>query len=228
MTSGLLGEQYVGLEPGGDSVKLKNRRRIQITQDRGGAGESDRPVSIRQGSRRSKLMKGRQNDTQRTDPHTPGSRHAADRSARRGRDRQSATGRGNESGRRSPHQGARTGGRSPRAGWWRKCRANVGWRLSANAFVGLAPKVDGGFYQDGATIMHGFPVYAALRRHQYQWRFRLDACRIRADQAALSRLARSNTMAKPRRATSTSSRANVKKTQARIRCSTPNAPITAI
>jgi phospholipid/cholesterol/gamma-HCH transport system substrate-binding protein len=33
MTSGLLGEQYVGLEPGGDSVMLKNRDRITITQD---------------------------------------------------------------------------------------------------------------------------------------------------------------------------------------------------
>ncbi|OZA28502.1 MAG: outer membrane lipid asymmetry maintenance protein MlaD [Hydrogenophilales bacterium 17-61-9] len=33
MTSGLLGEQYIGLEAGGDSVKLKNRDRILITQD---------------------------------------------------------------------------------------------------------------------------------------------------------------------------------------------------
>jgi phospholipid/cholesterol/gamma-HCH transport system substrate-binding protein len=33
MTSGLLGEQYVGLEPGGDSVMLKNHDRILITQD---------------------------------------------------------------------------------------------------------------------------------------------------------------------------------------------------
>ena len=33
MTSGLLGEQYVGLEPGGDSVMLKNKDRILITQD---------------------------------------------------------------------------------------------------------------------------------------------------------------------------------------------------
>jgi phospholipid/cholesterol/gamma-HCH transport system substrate-binding protein len=32
MTSGLLGEQYVGLQPGGDSVKLKNGDKIQITQ----------------------------------------------------------------------------------------------------------------------------------------------------------------------------------------------------
>lgn len=32
MTSGLLGEQYIGIEAGGDSVKLKNKDRIQITQ----------------------------------------------------------------------------------------------------------------------------------------------------------------------------------------------------
>jgi len=33
MTSGLLGEQYVGLEAGGDSSKLKEKDRILITQD---------------------------------------------------------------------------------------------------------------------------------------------------------------------------------------------------
>lgn len=33
MTSGLLGEQYVGLEAGGDSQKLKDKDRILITQD---------------------------------------------------------------------------------------------------------------------------------------------------------------------------------------------------
>ena len=33
MTSGLLGEQYIGLEAGGDSVKLKHKDRILITQD---------------------------------------------------------------------------------------------------------------------------------------------------------------------------------------------------
>lgn len=32
MTSGLLGEQYIALQPGGDSVKLKNGDRMQITQ----------------------------------------------------------------------------------------------------------------------------------------------------------------------------------------------------
>ena len=33
LTSGLLGEQYVGLQAGGDSVQLKNNDRIMITQD---------------------------------------------------------------------------------------------------------------------------------------------------------------------------------------------------
>ncbi len=33
LTSGLLGEQYVGLTAGGDSVKLKDKDRIKITQD---------------------------------------------------------------------------------------------------------------------------------------------------------------------------------------------------
>jgi phospholipid/cholesterol/gamma-HCH transport system substrate-binding protein len=33
MTSGLLGEQYIGLEAGGDSQKLKDKDRIIITQD---------------------------------------------------------------------------------------------------------------------------------------------------------------------------------------------------
>jgi phospholipid/cholesterol/gamma-HCH transport system substrate-binding protein len=33
LTSGLLGEQYVGLEAGGDSAKLQEKDRILITQD---------------------------------------------------------------------------------------------------------------------------------------------------------------------------------------------------
>ncbi|MHB1085922.1 MAG: outer membrane lipid asymmetry maintenance protein MlaD [Thiobacillus sp.] len=33
MTSGLLGEQYIGLQAGGDSAKLKDKDRILITQD---------------------------------------------------------------------------------------------------------------------------------------------------------------------------------------------------
>ncbi|MBI3432372.1 MAG: TolC family protein [Hydrogenophilales bacterium] len=36
-------------------------------------------------------------------------------------------------------------------------QGNDGWRLSANAFVGLAPKVEGGFYQNGAQSCTAFP-----------------------------------------------------------------------
>ncbi|MCA1978470.1 MAG: TolC family protein [Thiobacillus sp.] len=32
----------------------------------------------------------------------------------------------------------------------REVKGNAGWRVSANAFIGLAPEVDGGFYQGGA------------------------------------------------------------------------------
>jgi phospholipid/cholesterol/gamma-HCH transport system substrate-binding protein len=32
MTSGLLGEQYISLSPGGDSVNLKNGDTIKLTQ----------------------------------------------------------------------------------------------------------------------------------------------------------------------------------------------------
>ena len=32
-----------------------------------------------------------------------------------------------------------------------EAKANNGWRISANAFVGIAPEVKGGFYQNGAT-----------------------------------------------------------------------------
>ncbi|WP_324778955.1 TolC family protein [Thiobacillus sedimenti] len=32
----------------------------------------------------------------------------------------------------------------------KEVQGNAGWRLSANAFIGLAPKVEGGFYQNGA------------------------------------------------------------------------------
>ena len=38
-----------------------------------------------------------------------------------------------------------------------EAKANMGWRVNANAFIGLAPKVDGGFYQDGATNCTAFP-----------------------------------------------------------------------
>lgn len=35
-------------------------------------------------------------------------------------------------------------------GLLQEVQGNAGWRVSANAFVGLAPKVEGGFYQNGA------------------------------------------------------------------------------
>ena len=35
-------------------------------------------------------------------------------------------------------------------GMMQEVQGNAGWRLNANAFVGLAPKVEGGFYQNGA------------------------------------------------------------------------------
>jgi outer membrane protein TolC len=38
-----------------------------------------------------------------------------------------------------------------------EAKANMGWRVNANAFLGLAPKVDGGFYQNGATSCTAFP-----------------------------------------------------------------------
>ena len=36
-------------------------------------------------------------------------------------------------------------------GMLQEVQGNAGWRMSANAFIGLAPKVEGGFYQDGNT-----------------------------------------------------------------------------
>src|SRR5512139_3225623 len=35
-------------------------------------------------------------------------------------------------------------------GLLKEVRGNAGWRISANAFIGLAPEVEGGFYQGGA------------------------------------------------------------------------------
>ncbi|MBT9567905.1 MAG: TolC family protein [Thiobacillus sp.] len=35
-------------------------------------------------------------------------------------------------------------------GMLQEVQGNSGWRVSANAFIGLAPKVEGGFYQNGA------------------------------------------------------------------------------
>ncbi len=37
-------------------------------------------------------------------------------------------------------------------GMLQEVQGNGGWRVSANAFVGLAPKVEGGFFQNGTTI----------------------------------------------------------------------------
>ena len=36
-------------------------------------------------------------------------------------------------------------------GMLQEVQGNAGWRMSANAFIGLAPKVEGGFYQGGDT-----------------------------------------------------------------------------
>jgi outer membrane protein len=36
-------------------------------------------------------------------------------------------------------------------------KGNAGWRVSANAFIGLAPEVEGGFYQGGADSCTAFP-----------------------------------------------------------------------
>jgi len=35
-------------------------------------------------------------------------------------------------------------------GLLQEVQGNAGWRVSANAFLGLAPEVEGGFYQGGA------------------------------------------------------------------------------
>ncbi|MGE5320903.1 MAG: TolC family protein [Hyphomicrobiaceae bacterium] len=39
----------------------------------------------------------------------------------------------------------------------REVQGNAGWRISANAFIGLAPQVDGGFYEGGAQSCTAFP-----------------------------------------------------------------------
>jgi outer membrane protein TolC len=39
----------------------------------------------------------------------------------------------------------------------REVQGNGGWRINANAFIGLSPAVDGGFYQGGATSCTAFP-----------------------------------------------------------------------
>jgi outer membrane protein TolC len=42
-------------------------------------------------------------------------------------------------------------------GMLQEVQGNAGWRVSANAFIGLAPKVEGGFYQDGNTFSGTVP-----------------------------------------------------------------------
>lgn len=42
-------------------------------------------------------------------------------------------------------------------GMLQEVRGNAGWRVSANAFIGLAPEVEGGFYQGGAQSCTAFP-----------------------------------------------------------------------
>jgi outer membrane protein len=42
-------------------------------------------------------------------------------------------------------------------GMLQEVQGNGGWRVSANAFIGLAPKVEGGFYQNGAQSCTAFP-----------------------------------------------------------------------
>ena len=42
-------------------------------------------------------------------------------------------------------------------GLLQEVQGNMGWRVSANAFVGLAPQVEGGFYQGGAQSCTAFP-----------------------------------------------------------------------
>jgi outer membrane protein TolC len=42
-------------------------------------------------------------------------------------------------------------------GLLQEVQGNMGWRVGVNAFVGLAPKVEGGFYQGGAQSCTSFP-----------------------------------------------------------------------
>jgi outer membrane protein len=42
-------------------------------------------------------------------------------------------------------------------GMLQEVQGNAGWRVSANAFIGLAPQVEGGFYQNGAQSCTAFP-----------------------------------------------------------------------
>lgn len=42
-------------------------------------------------------------------------------------------------------------------GLLQEAQGNMGWRVGVNAFVGLAPKVEGGFYEGGAQSCTAFP-----------------------------------------------------------------------
>ena len=46
-------------------------------------------------------------------------------------------------------------------GMLEEVQGNAGWRVSANAFIGLAPKVEGGFYQGGANTCTADPARRA-------------------------------------------------------------------
>ena len=48
LTSGLLGEQYIGLEAGGDEKNLKDGDKFKLTQSAMVLGEADRPVPFQQ------------------------------------------------------------------------------------------------------------------------------------------------------------------------------------
>ena len=56
LTSGLLGEVYIGLDTGGDPQMLADGGRIAQDAVGGGAREADRPVHVRQGGRREREM----------------------------------------------------------------------------------------------------------------------------------------------------------------------------
>ena len=58
LTSGLLGEQYIGIEAGADEKNLAARRYHHQHAVRGGAGKPDRPVPVQQGSGRREFSRG--------------------------------------------------------------------------------------------------------------------------------------------------------------------------
>ena len=51
LTAGLLGDQYIGLEPGADEKNLGRRRHDHADAVGRGAGEPDQPVPVQQGGR---------------------------------------------------------------------------------------------------------------------------------------------------------------------------------